>query len=229
MDLSEREDQTSDPDEDDNECKKVSKKIANVTLESDSLPESPQTAEDRAVRRKKRTKKKGQQMDVDPTPRNKAESENQALKPGKNYKNITEYMDCDGFESHISSSDESASEDNKGQEADDEQSDWVGDVGEASDTTPTHSPPFQPPLDRKLHARRSQNAHQTSSMQKKIEKFAREGGRGELVLETRFRDRASSSLLQRYLYKYHLEVVRRHRGSITLRKKFETPSTSTAR
>ncbi|CAO4375067.1 Protein CBG08292 [Caenorhabditis briggsae] len=213
MDLSEREDQTSDPDEDDNECKKVSKKIANVTLESDSLPESPQTAEDRAVRRKKRTKKKGQQMDVDPTPRNKAEK----------------YMDCDGFESHISSSDESASEDNKGQEADDEQSDWVGDVGEASDTTPTHSPPFQPPLDRKLHARRSQNAHQTSSMQKKIEKFAREGGRGELVLETRFRDRASSSLLQRYLYKYHLEVVRRHRGSITLRKKFETPSTSTAR
>uniref|UniRef100_A0A1I7U7T0 Protein 33K n=1 Tax=Caenorhabditis tropicalis TaxID=1561998 RepID=A0A1I7U7T0_9PELO len=210
MDLSEREDQTSDPDEEDVECRfqKVSKKIANVTLESDSLPESPQTAEERTVRRKKRTKRKGQQMDVDPTPRAKAESK---------------YMDCDGFESHISSSDESYSEDNKGREADDEQSDWVG------DTTPTRSP-FETPFDRRVHIRRSQpNVHQTSSMQKKIEKFAREGGRGELVLETRFRDRASSSLLQRYLYKYHLEVVRRHRGSITLRKKFESPGTANAR
>ncbi|CCD74035.1 Anoct_dimer domain-containing protein [Caenorhabditis elegans] len=208
MDLSEREDQTSDPDEEDTECRKVSKKIASVTLESDSLPESPQTAEERTARRKKRIKRKGQQMDVDPTPKAKAESK---------------HMDCDGFESHISSSDESYSEDNKGREADDEQSDWVG------DTTPTRNP-FESPFDRKVHLRKSQpNVHQTSNMQKKIEKFAREGGRGELILETRFRDRASSSLLQRYLYKYHLEVVRRHRGSIILRKKFETPSTSNSR
>lgn len=209
MDLSEREDQTSDPDEEDLDCRKMSKKIASVTLESDSLPESPQTAEDRAVRRKKRIKRKGQQMDVDPTPRTRAE-------------NSDKYMDCDGFESHISSSDESASEDNKGQDGDDEQSDWVG------DTTPTHSPNFQQPLDnRRVHSRKSQS--QTSSMQRKIEKFAREGGRGELVLETRLRDRASNSLLQRYMYKYHLEIVRRYRGSITLRKKFEGLGTSSSR
>uniref|UniRef100_A0A8R1DXP7 Uncharacterized protein n=1 Tax=Caenorhabditis japonica TaxID=281687 RepID=A0A8R1DXP7_CAEJA len=208
MDLSEREDQTSDPDEEDIECRKVSKKIASVTLESDSLPESSQTAEERTVRRKKRMKKKGQQMDVDPTPKAKSDSK---------------YMDCDGFESHISSSDESYSEDNRDREADDEQSDWVG------DTTPTRNI-FESPFDRRTHARRSQpNVHQTSSMQRKIEKFAREGGRGELALELRVRDRPSSSLLQRYMYKYHLEIVRRHRGQVIIRKKFESPSTSNTR
>ncbi|CAI2351026.1 unnamed protein product [Caenorhabditis sp. 36 PRJEB53466] len=207
MEVSEREDQTSEADEDDVECCMVSKKIASVTLESDSNPETPKTAEERTVRRKKRTKRKGQQMDVDPTPKAKSDSK---------------YMDCDGFESHISSSDESYSEDNKGREADDEQSDWVG-----------YSPPrgvFESPFDRRYHVRRSQPAgHQSSSLQKKIERFAREGGRGELVLETRFRDGAANSLLQRYLYKYHLEVVRRQRGTITLRKKFEAPSTSSTR
>ncbi|EFO94309.1 hypothetical protein CRE_19613 [Caenorhabditis remanei] len=104
-------------------------------------------------------------MDVDPTPRAKAESEFYSLDYCNSvFKVIGKHMDCDGFESHISSSDESYSEDNRGREADDEQSDWVG------DTTPTRSP-FETPFDRRVHIRRSQpNVHQTSSMQKKIEK-----------------------------------------------------------
>ncbi|CAI5449510.1 unnamed protein product [Caenorhabditis angaria] len=213
MDLSERE---SDVEEEDLECKKVSKRIAGVTLESDSFPESGSTvAEERLVRRKKRMKRfaKGQLMDVDPSP-----------KQNKNEK----YMDCDGAESHISSSsDESLSGDNRGGEADDEQSDWVGDTTPTGEQNPEL---FQPPFDRKLLIRKSQTSHHVSGIQKKIEKFAREGGRGELLLDLRLRDRATTTLLHRYMFKYNLEIVRRHRGSVTLKKRTENaPSTSTAR
>ncbi|CAB3405691.1 unnamed protein product [Caenorhabditis bovis] len=207
MDISECEDQIDS--DVDTECKKVSKRIENVTLESDSLPESPNNAlEERlASRRKKRTMKrpiKGHNMDVDPSPKSRLDNKR---------------MDCDDEESHISSSDESLSGDNQGGEADDEQSDWVG------DTTPTGDKNADGvPFDRKMYLRKSASSHQVSNLQKKIDRFCRDGCRGELTIDICPRNKANNILLHRYLFKYQLEITHRHRSHVIIRKRSESTS-----
>ncbi|KAK6749698.1 hypothetical protein RB195_001981 [Necator americanus] len=96
----------------DEDCEKVVSHVACVTLESDSLPETPNMP--RAVRKKKRLvrRPRGYKMDVDPQP-----STSQS-KPDSR-------MDWDGAESCISSTSESDGG-NCAADADDEQSDWVG-------------------------------------------------------------------------------------------------------
>ncbi|CAD6195668.1 unnamed protein product [Caenorhabditis auriculariae] len=207
MEGSEREDPPSSA-EDDVECRKVSTRIAGVTLESDSLPESPSNVvEERMARRKKRMKRhnRGQQMDVDPTPTiNNRQSK---------------HMDWDGAESHISSSDESFS-DTRGQEADDEQSDWVGYAGDVTENE------TEPVPDRRPQTGRRNVTKTLSTVQKQLERFALQGPQGEAGFELRMRDRPTSIHLNRLLNKYHLEVVRRQRGAVYLRRKQSANSSS---
>lgn len=100
------------PDNLDDDCEKVVSHVACVTLESDSLPETPNMP--RATRKKKRLvrRPRGYKMDVDPQP------SSSQIKPDSR-------MEWDGAESCISSTSESDGG-NCAADADDEQSDWVG-------------------------------------------------------------------------------------------------------
>lgn len=197
MDISEREDHPSSATEDDGDYKKVSKRIAGVSLESDSLPESSeQHAQERIARRKKRGKRssRGHQMDVD--------------QPQKSPKQ-SKFMECDDVESHISSSDdEDQSEDNRGREADDEQSDWVDAPADADGELMQ--------IDRRQPARRSATLYM-AKIQRRLEKFSMDPTRNELGIDLRHRERPNP-IFNRLLYKYKLEVVRRHRTTVFVKK-----------
>lgn len=95
----------------DEDCERVVSHVACVTLESDSLPETPNMP--RAARKKKRLvrRPRGYKMDVDPQPSSQ-------VKPDSR-------MDWDGAESCISSASDSDGA-TCAADADDEQSDWVG-------------------------------------------------------------------------------------------------------
>ncbi|EYC43276.1 hypothetical protein Y032_0498g2528 [Ancylostoma ceylanicum] len=113
---------------------------------------------------------RGYKMDVDPQP-----STSQS-KPDSR-------MDWDGAESCISSTSESDGG-NCAADADDEQSDWVGYAPSVTEGD------FDPMEERR--ARRLQQKLQMSQLQRRLERFALEGGRGEMGIEFRIKDRPNS-------------------------------------
>ncbi|CAJ0600901.1 unnamed protein product [Cylicocyclus nassatus] len=184
----------------DEDCDKVVTHVACVTLESDSLPETPNMP--RAVRKKKRLvrRPRGYKMDVDPQP-----SSSQS-KPDSR-------MEWDGAESCLSSTSESDGG-NCAADADDEQSDWVGYAPSVTEGD------FDPIEERR--ARRLQQKLQMSQLQRRLERFALEGGRGEMGIEFRIKDRPNSMQVgkfNRMLLHYRLEVVKRQRGTVVIRRK----------
>ncbi|WKY04300.1 hypothetical protein Q1695_005361 [Nippostrongylus brasiliensis] len=181
----------------DEDCEKVVSHVACVTLESDSLPETPNMP--RATRKKKRLvrRPRGYKMDVDPQPSSSQQ------KPDSR-------MEWDGAESCLSSTSESDGG-NCAADADDEQSDWVGYAPSVTEGD------FDP-----LDERRSHRLHQKlqmSQLQRRLERFALEGGRGEMGIEFRIKDRPNSVQFNRMLLHYRLEVVKRQRGTVIIRKK----------
>ncbi|KAK6027327.1 hypothetical protein OSTOST_06641 [Ostertagia ostertagi] len=91
-------------------------------------------------------------------------------------------MEWDGAESCLSSTSES--EGNTAADADDEQSDWVG-------YAPSVTEGDFDPLDER-RGRRLQQKLQMSQLQRRLERFALEGGRGEMGIEFRIKDRPNS-------------------------------------
>ncbi|VDM56199.1 unnamed protein product [Angiostrongylus costaricensis] len=87
-------------------------------------------------------------------------------------------MEWDGAESCISSTSESDCG-NCAADADDEQSDWVGYAPSVTEGD------FR-------RARRLQRKQQMSQIQRRLERFALEGGRGEMNIEFRIKDRPNS-------------------------------------
>ncbi|KAK5971146.1 hypothetical protein GCK32_006922 [Trichostrongylus colubriformis] len=149
----------------DEDCEKVVSHVACVTLESDSLPDTPDMP--RAARKKKRLVRRPRscKMDVDPQPTTSQS------KPDSR-------MEWDGAESCLSSTSES-DDGNTAADADDEQSDWVGpDL-------------LKDPLDER-RGRRLQQKLQMSQLQRRLERFAFDGGRGEMGIEFRIKDRPNS-------------------------------------
>uniref|UniRef100_A0A1I7XV97 Phosducin domain-containing protein n=1 Tax=Heterorhabditis bacteriophora TaxID=37862 RepID=A0A1I7XV97_HETBA len=159
-------------DSDNDDCLKVASKVAGVSLESDSLPETPNIT--RTARRKKRLirRPRSQQMDVDP-------------QPSTSYSKQNRLMEWDGADSCPSSSSGSDADDSRAVEADDEQSDWVG------YSASTIENDFDPSADRRT--RRINQKVQMSQLQKRLERFALEGGRGEMGIEFRIKDRPNSA------------------------------------
>ncbi|VDP07892.1 unnamed protein product [Heligmosomoides polygyrus] len=92
-------------------------------------------------------------------------------------------MEWDGAESCISSTSESDGG-NCAADADDEQSDWVG-------YAPSVTEGDFDPLDER-RGRRLQQKLQMSQLQRRLERFALEGGRGEMGIEFRIKDRPNS-------------------------------------
>ncbi|VDM70367.1 unnamed protein product [Strongylus vulgaris] len=119
-------------------------------------------------------------------------------------------MEWDGAESCLSSTSESDGG-NCAADADDEQSDWVGYAPSVTEGD------FDPMEERR--ARRLQQKLQMSQLQKRLERFALEGGRGEMGIEFRIKDRPNSMQFNRMLLHYRLEVVKRQRGTVVIRKK----------
>ncbi|KAK6056855.1 hypothetical protein COOONC_05633 [Cooperia oncophora] len=181
----------------DEDCEKVVSHVACVTLESDSLPETPNMP--RASRKKKRLirRPRSYKMDVDPQPTTSQ------IKPDSR-------MEWDGAESCLSSTSES-DEGNTAADADDEQSDWVGYAPSVTEGD------FDPLEERR--GRRIQQKLQMSQLQRRLERFALEGGRGEMGIEFRIKDRPNSIQFNRMLLHYRLEVVKRQRGTVVIRKK----------
>ncbi|KHJ79781.1 hypothetical protein OESDEN_20562 [Oesophagostomum dentatum] len=152
----------------------------------------------RAVRKKKRLvrRPRSYKMDVDPQP-----STSQS-KPDSR-------MEWDGAESCISSTSES--DGGCAADADDEQSDWVGYAPSVTEGD------FDAVEERR--ARRLQQKLQMSQLQRRLERFALEGGRGEMGIEFRLKDRPNSMQFNRMLLHYRLEIVKRQRGTVVIRKK----------
>ncbi|KAJ1370291.1 hypothetical protein KIN20_031983 [Parelaphostrongylus tenuis] len=119
-------------------------------------------------------------------------------------------MEWDGAESCISSTSESDCG-NCAADADDEQSDWVGYAPSVTEGD------FDPLEERR--ARRLQRRQQMSQIQRRLERFALEGGRGEMNIEFRIKDRPNSIQFNRMLLHYRLEVVKRQRGAVVIRRK----------
>ncbi|CAI4229514.1 unnamed protein product [Auanema sp. JU1783] len=181
----------------DSESEEVFSPRSKTTMmpESDSYNEGTKSS---SARKKKRMTRRHRTtaMEIDPQTSTKKEKK----------------MELDeGEESHISSSD--AEEEFGGVDADDEQSDWVGYSGEGD---------FFDTPDRKH--RRTNSKSQMSQLQKRLEKFALEGGKGEMGLEFKMRDRPNSAHFNRMLLQYRLEVVKRQRGNVVLRRKLNSCS-----
>ncbi|CAJ0930914.1 unnamed protein product, partial [Mesorhabditis belari] len=181
----------------------VATKVAEVTLESDSLPETPNA---RKVRRRRKAKSRPKQMEVDPPV---------LLGPPRDVRrshDLGSQMDWQVEESDIYSSD-SASERN--QDADDEQSDWVGYVVEHDEVDLVGTSSAS--LERRRRIGKPSTA--MSVIQSKLEKFSKDPGCSELSIDIRVKERTQTAQFSRFLQLYKLEVIRRQRGTVVLRKR----------
>lgn len=182
----------------------VASRVASVTIESDSQPNNLQ-AESRIRRRRKRYVKRPpkEKMDVDV-----------CMKPvyigdpstaAYNERKCRMEWDEVWSGSELSSSDAHSSD---GREADDEESDWV----DSADMT---SHLFQVPQLPSNRSVRLSRAHASRLfLQRKLERFLREDSQRELVLSHWTR----SDQISRLLHCFGLEVARRNRGTVVLKK-----------
>ncbi|KJH46370.1 hypothetical protein DICVIV_07580 [Dictyocaulus viviparus] len=181
----------------DDDCERVVSHVACVTIESDSLPESPNMP--RITRKKRRLvrRPRGHKMDIDFQP-----STSQNCR-----------MEWDGAESCLSSTSESECG-NCAADADDEQSDWVGYARSVTEGDFVFKDPSE-----ERRVRRLQRRQQMSQIQRRLERFAFEGGSGEMSIEFRIKDRLNSFQFNRMLLHYRLEVVKRQRGALVIRRR----------
>ncbi|VDK17547.1 unnamed protein product [Anisakis simplex] len=208
----------------------VMKQVASVTIESDSQAENvASTLSSRSNRRRKkrRVDREGtnqttsEHMDID-TPSSatptkislhnnlKNDSKNDNI-VNRNDNNNKKSMDWDGVysASELSSSETFSSD---GREADDEQSDWV-DSTESNVHDYLHEHPSQ-----NLNGRqqRMNKAHTPLALlHRKLERFVRDDNQQELVLYQWMR----SNQLSRILHCFGLEIAKRTRGTLIVKKK----------
>uniref|UniRef100_A0A0R3RRD6 3-dehydrosphinganine reductase n=1 Tax=Elaeophora elaphi TaxID=1147741 RepID=A0A0R3RRD6_9BILA len=173
----------------------VVKRVASVTIESDSQVEAEAEQRCGRIRRKKRIVKRkniNEKMDVDVV------SQLNIINKG---------MDWDGLcsTSELSSSETCSSD---GREADDEQSDWVGPVSEDQN--------FPLPQMSTRQQRFIKTRTASAALQRKLERFIRDDGQRELIVKhwTSYRQ------VSRVLQFFGLEISKRGRGTDLRRKIF---------
>ncbi|EFO21874.1 hypothetical protein LOAG_06610 [Loa loa] len=171
----------------------VVKRVASVTIESDSQVEAEAEQRFGRIRRKKRVVKRknvNEKMDVDIV---------------SQHSTINKGMDWDGLcsTSELSSSETCSSD---GREADDEQSDWVGPVNEDQNF------PLPQTSTRQQRFIKTRNA--SATLQRKLERFIRDDSQRELVVKNWTSYRQVSRILQFF----GLEVSKRGRGMVVLKK-----------
>ncbi|CAG9537624.1 unnamed protein product [Cercopithifilaria johnstoni] len=171
----------------------VVKRVASVTIESDSQVEAEAEQRSGRIRRKKRVVKRkdiNEKMDVDIV------SQLSTANKG---------MDWDGLcsTSELSSSETCSSD---GREADDEQSDWVCPVSEDQN--------FPLPQTSTRQQRFIKTRTASAALQRKLERFIRDDSQRELVVKhwTSYRQ------VSRVLQFFGLEVSKRGRGTVVLKK-----------
>ncbi|MFH4973599.1 hypothetical protein AB6A40_000308 [Gnathostoma spinigerum] len=180
------------------ECAVVNR-VANVTLESDSLPETSPTLRNR--RKKKRVVKRmnREQMDVDVLMNGASTFEaNNIRKFGMDWEELYST-------SELSSSDTCSSD---GREADDEQSDWV-------DAHDLHSLDHQLLVPSATRPRRPVRSSPSCSLiYRRLERFMRDDSQRELLINHWTR----SHKMNRALQYFGLKISKRSRGSVLVKK-----------
>ncbi|KAL3982516.1 hypothetical protein ACH3XW_47480 [Acanthocheilonema viteae] len=171
----------------------VVKRVASVTIESDSQVEAEAEQRSGRVRRKKRVVKRkniNEKMDIDVV------SQLSITNKG---------MDWDSLcsTSELSSSETCSSD---GREADDEQSDWVGPISEDQN--------FPLPQTSTRQQRFIKTRTASAALQRKLERFIRDDSQRELIVKhwTSYRQ------VSRVLQFFGLEVSKRGRGTVILKK-----------
>ncbi|VDK62650.1 unnamed protein product [Onchocerca ochengi] len=172
----------------------VAKRVASVTIESDSQVEAEAEQRSGRKRRKKRIVKRknvNEKMDVDINV--------------SQLNTINKGMDWDGLcsTSELSSSETCTSD---GREADDEQSDWVGPVNEDQN--------FPLPQTSTKQQRFIKTRTASAALQRKLERFIRDDSQRELIVKhwTSYRQ------VSRIMEFFGLEVSKRGRGTVVLKK-----------
>ncbi|GMS96163.1 hypothetical protein PENTCL1PPCAC_18338 [Pristionchus entomophagus] len=179
--------------------KVVASRVAQVSLDSHSDSNKP--------RRRRPRKPRESRMDVEKWPSGSSQ------KPSTSKMEVDRHDEDDDISSFDSDSTLSSKSSN-GKEADDEQSDWVGE----RETTTVRSPRDVPETsgnDRRL--RHLKRPHQ-STIQRKVERYARDP-RATAPLTIESRDSPSSASFGRLLQMHKLEVVKRGKGTMVITKK----------
>lgn len=172
----------------------VVKRVASVTIESDSQVEAEVQQRSGRIRRKKRIVKRknvNDKMDVDII--------------ASQFSIINRGMDWDGLcsASELSSSETCSSD---GREADDEQSDWVGRINEDQN--------FPLPQISTKQQRFIKTRTASAALQRKLERFIRDDSQRELVVK----NWTGYQQVSRVLQFFGLEVLKRGRGMVVLKK-----------
>ncbi|VIO87122.1 Uncharacterized protein BM_BM6402 [Brugia malayi] len=172
----------------------VVKRVASVTIESDSQVEAEVQQRSGRIRRKKRIVKRknvNDKMDVDII--------------ASQFSIINRGMDWDGLcsASELSSSETCSSD---GREADDEQSDWVGRINEDQN--------FPLPQISTKQQRFIKTRTASAALQRKLERFIRDDSQRELVVK----NWTGYQQVSRVLQFFGLEVLKRGRGMDFQRK-----------
>uniref|UniRef100_A0A8R1TSR4 3-dehydrosphinganine reductase n=1 Tax=Onchocerca volvulus TaxID=6282 RepID=A0A8R1TSR4_ONCVO len=179
----------------------VAKRVASVTIESDSQVEAEAEQRSGRKRRKKRIVKRknvNEKMDVDINV-----SQLNTINKGSDVQNVMLKlrMDWDGLcsTSELSSSETCTSD---GREADDEQSDWVGPVNEDQN--------FPLPQTSTKQQRFIKTRTASAALQRKLERFIRDDSQRELIVKhwTSYRQ------VSRIMEFFGLEVSKRGRGTV---------------
>lgn len=200
-------------------CHQVASKVAQVTLESDSLPESSETIK---VRRKKRTMRRPRdfKMDVDPAKANNCrKSTNENKMEWEGGLTVPRFQED---ESALESDSSISSKSSCGKEADDEQSDWVGYSSVCIQrchpyvNRPSVSSVESAPVERR--SRYLKRPHHTS-IQRKLDRHIKEANTsGKSTESSRGKEASGSSPLERLLQSSKIEAVKRSRASLIARQ-----------
>ncbi|CAJ0579660.1 unnamed protein product, partial [Mesorhabditis spiculigera] len=159
------------------EPERMASRVAGVTLESDSLPES---AVGKRVRRRRKTRPK--QMEVDPPV---------PLGPPREPRRLQDHgdgsqMDWQVEESDICSTDSGSP---RNHDADDEQSDWVGYAGNEMEEADVAGPSSA--SERRRRSGKPSTA--MSVIQSKLEKFSKDPASTELTIDLRAKERTQTA------------------------------------